>query len=100
MKDYNKFGCRNQEHDLACLVAHFALVKLAPRSKRPIERGWQRKDPPSLTTVESWLRDGYGLGLRLGKQPDGAYLVAVDVDSADGANWLFSRWRAYLSHDP
>lgn len=70
---------------------HLSLIKLAPHSKRPAERRWQRKPAPSAETVESWIADGYGIGLRLGLQPNGAYLIAIDVDSEEGARWLRER---------
>lgn len=73
---------------VAGLADSFALVKLAPRSKRPVERSWQTREAPRCETVAKWLAAGYGIGLRLGPQPCGDYLIAVDIDSAEGAAWL------------
>jgi hypothetical protein len=80
---------------IACQVPHtpyhLALVKLVPYTKRPAERGWATCSPPSPEQVKRWLADGYGVGLRLGRQPDGRFLIAVDVDSPEGARWLFEQ---------
>jgi hypothetical protein len=70
------------------LADKFALVRLAPRSKRPVEQSWQAKPAPNREAVAQWLADGYGIGLRLGQQPSGDFLVAIDVDSPKGAAWL------------
>jgi hypothetical protein len=73
---------------VAELADQFALVKLAPRSKRPVERFWHVREAPNREEVAQWLDDGCGIGLRLGPQPSGDFLIAIDVDSTKGAAWL------------
>jgi hypothetical protein len=86
-----KYSTRGRESQVLQIPYRWALVKLAPRTKRPAERGWATCSPPSPEQVRRWLADGYGVGLRLGRQPDGRFLIAVDVDSSEGARWLFER---------
>jgi hypothetical protein len=86
-----KYSTKSSESQVPQIPYHWALVKLVPYTKRPAARGWATSSPPSPEQVRRWLADGYGVGLRLGWQPDGRFLIAVDVDSSEGARWLFEQ---------
>jgi hypothetical protein len=73
---------------VAELADRFALIKLAPKTKRPVERSWHVREAPRREEVAKWLDAGYGIGLRLGRQPCGDYLIAVDIDSFEGSQWI------------
>lgn len=52
-------------------------LRLGKQSKKPTDLGWQRADPPSLPTAESWASSG-NVGFRTGAVSGG--LVVVDID--------------------
>jgi putative DNA primase/helicase len=51
--------------------------------KHPAGAGWQRA-AIDAGGVERWLEQGGNVGLRMGVQPSGVVLVAIDVDGAEG----------------
>lgn len=62
-------------------------VKLRARTKIPLERDWPNRSCDPGQAIE----DGYGIGLVLGVQPDGRYLIALDVDSEGGKEFLMGQ---------
>lgn len=60
---------------------------LRPGTKVPVERSWPDKNCDPVQAIA----DGYGIGLVLGEQPDGQYLIALDVDSEAGLSWVEKR---------
>lgn len=49
--------------------------------KHPIGKGWQAKAPDPAGLARALLRDWrYNIGLRMGLQPNGWRLIAIDVD--------------------
>ena len=53
--------------------------------KHPISPGWQKKDPSfdELRDQIARLKFVPNIGIVLGKQPGGEYIIAVDVDNAE-----------------
>ncbi len=58
----------------------WALAKLT--GKKPVHKGWQKREIDDFKTVTSWIKAGHNIGLRTG-QVSG--VVVVDDDSHDGA---------------
>ena len=50
--------------------------------KQPVGMGWQKSEQPKDATL---FPDGCNIGLKMGRQPDGTFLVCVDVDTTDPA---------------
>ena len=48
--------------------------------KQPVNKAWQELTAPESPT---FYRDGANLGLRMGLQPNGVFLICLDVDTAD-----------------
>jgi hypothetical protein len=59
--------------------AGLAPIRLGKRGKRPIDQGWERQ-PIDADAVDAWLAKGGNVGLRMGEQPDGRRIVALDED--------------------
>lgn len=57
----------------------YAPVLLAAGSKRPIRNGWQQGDPEDVARSIQW-DPRHNLGWRMGVQPNGKRLLAVDDD--------------------
>lgn len=57
-----------------------APIPIAKRGKRPTQVGWQKGDPPNPAAVDRWIAEGGNVGLRMGEQPDGRLVVALDED--------------------
>ena len=66
--------------------------------KHPISPGWQKKDPSfdELRDQITRLKFVPNIGIVLGKQPGGEYIIAVDVDDAE----RFSELEAELGQLP
>lgn len=62
-------------------------IKLRAGTKIPLERDW----PNRVCDPGQAIADGYGIGLVLGMQPDGRYLIALDVDTEGGKEFLMER---------
>lgn len=78
---------------IARSYAHYGLapIRIAQRDKRPIDDGWQR-GAIDAAAVDAWLDQGGNVGLRMGEQPNGARLIALDEDepgalAAGEAQW-------------
>lgn len=56
-----------------------APIRIAKRDKRPLDAGWNTA-PPDSAAVDRWVAHGGNIGLRMGSQPDGRVLVAIDED--------------------
>ncbi|HEY4159593.1 MAG TPA: bifunctional DNA primase/polymerase, partial [Polyangiaceae bacterium] len=54
-------------------------IRIAKRDKPPIDTGWQSA-PIDAEAVDAWLAQGGNVGLRMGEQPGGTRLVALDED--------------------
>ncbi len=66
------------------IAAKYADIGLAPicihkGGKIPIAKGWQTA-PVDAAAVDAWIDRGGNVGLRMGAQPDGRLLVALDED--------------------
>ena len=64
------------------LAAGYAPIRIAPGAKRPLDPAWQRLEltPERALAVDEHLARGGSVGLRMGLQPDGRRLVALDED--------------------
>lgn len=70
---------RIEEARLA-LERRWTLIALT--GKRPVNKGWQKAEQPSLALVERWLRKGHNLGLLTGRSSG---ILVLDDDSPDGS---------------
>ncbi len=63
----------------------FSVIWLRERSKAPVGNNWSKKPTKSPEELEDSYRDGYNVGVRLGKpsQIGDYYLCVIDVDIRD-----------------
>ncbi|MFN0030286.1 MAG: bifunctional DNA primase/polymerase [Acidimicrobiales bacterium] len=76
--DARAFAHRYAEHGLR-------VIRISRTSKKAIDEGW-----PKLATVDhdtidrTWKTDWYGIAITMGLQPDGRFVVALDIDDKEG----------------
>lgn len=77
---------------LECAIAYASCgirtLPIKPGEKRPPMQAWQDAATTDRNTITNWFRglyEGHGVGLAMGRQPDGRILFAVDVDEHDPA---------------
>ena len=60
----------------------FCPLWLQPKSKKPVSKDWTSAPVPSADDLRRTYRDGYNLGVRLGKpsQVGDLYVFAIDLD--------------------
>lgn len=82
---YARFGLHpvviNGLHNGKCTCGHDDCSK---PGKHPVQKGWADA-PLDLAEIDSLLarNASFNIGLRMGHQPDGSILVALDCDDAD-----------------
>lgn len=77
---------------LECALAYaqcgLRVLPIKPGEKRPPMPAWQDAATTDRATIDNWFRGLYvdhGVGLAMGRQPDGRIIFAVDVDEHDPA---------------
>jgi hypothetical protein len=70
------------------LADGFKPVRLRARTKRPFEKGWQRRDV-SEEALHEWVREGGAIGLQMGEVS--GWVSCSDLDW-DEARWLAPRF--------
>lgn len=66
----------------------FAIHWIRPNSKAPVKSGWTTGPRDSFETLKKEWRDGFGIGVRLGKASllkGGGYLANIDMDIKSGS---------------
>lgn len=74
------------EHAITLAQLGLRVVPIGPGQKYPPLNAWQEAATTDRKTIDNWwtgLYRGYGVGLVMGRQPDGRFLFAVDLDRHD-----------------
>lgn len=75
------------QRSTALVEAGLRPVPIKPGGKHPPMASWQHAQP-TADTVRNWwngLYRGHGVGLVMGPQPSGVYLMALDIDTHNPA---------------
>ena len=75
------------DHALALVELGLRPVPIKPGGKHPPMASWQHAQP-TADTVRNWwngLYRNHGVGLVMGPQPSGVYLMAIDIDTHNPA---------------
>jgi hypothetical protein len=76
------------QHALALAACGLRVLPIRPGQKYPPMNSWQHAatcDPKIITNWFKGLYEGFGVGIAMGRQPDGRNLFALDIDRHDGA---------------
>ena len=75
------------DHALALVEAGLRPVPIKPGGKHPPMASWQHAQPGNDTVRNWWngLYRNHGVGLVMGPQPSGVYLMALDIDTHNPA---------------
>lgn len=74
---------------LSYAAAGLRVLPILPNSKRPPMREWTEAattNPDVITSWYTYLYGDHGIGLAMGRQPDGRFIFALDVDEHDPAH--------------
>ena len=71
---------------LAYAACGIRVLPIVPKSKRPPMKAWVEAATTDIDIITSWFTHLYadhGVGLAMGRQPDGRIIFALDVDEHD-----------------
>lgn len=74
-------------YQAACVLGMkgFQLIRVKRHSKVPFDERWPEVATNDVVKIDEWFLDGgFNVGLACGLQPNGMFIVAIDIDPKNG----------------